>query len=72
MNSAAPQSPGLIRRILRSPPARIIVLGFLMVYLMAMNGDNAISYGSDPIKALIHTIAIAIAGFAVYIGYARF
>lgn len=72
MNSATPASPGIIRRILRTPPARIIVLGFLMVYLMAMNGDNAISYGSDPIKALIHTIAIAIAGFAVYIGYARF
>ena len=72
MNTEAPASPGLIRRILRSPPARIIVLGFLMVYLMAMNGDNAISYGSDPIKTLIHTIAIAIAGFAVYIGYARF
>jgi membrane protease YdiL (CAAX protease family) len=72
MNANTPASPGLIRRLLQSPPARIIVLGFLMVYLMAMNGDNAISYGSDPIKALIHTIAIAIAGFAVYIGYARF
>ena len=64
--------PGLIRRILRSPPGRIIVLGFLMVYLMAMNGDSMTSYGSEPIKALAHIVAIAIAGFAVYIGYARF
>lgn len=72
MNSATPKSPGIIRRMLRSPPGRLLVLGFLLVYLMAMNGDNAISYGSDPIKALVHTIAIAIAGFAVYIGYAHF
>lgn len=72
MTTESPASPGLIRRILRSPPGRIIVLGFLMVYLMAMNGDSVTSYGSEPIKALAHIVAIAIAGFAVYIGYARF
>ena len=72
MTTESPASPGLIRRILRSPPGRIIVLGFLMVYLMAMNGDSMTSYGSEPIKALAHIVAIAIAGFAVYIGYARF
>lgn len=72
MTTESPASPGLIRRILRSPPGRIIVLGFLMVYLMAMNGDSMTSYGSEPIKALAHIVAIAIAGFAVYIGYAHF
>ena len=48
------------------------MLGFLLVYLMAMNGDIMLSYGSEPIKALAHIVAIAIAGFAVYIAYARF
>jgi membrane protease YdiL (CAAX protease family) len=72
MTTETPASPGLIHRIFRSPPVRIIVLGFLLVYLMAMNGDIMLSYGSEPIKALAHIIAIAIAGFAVYIGYARF
>ncbi|MBP7370364.1 MAG: CPBP family intramembrane metalloprotease [Arenimonas sp.] len=43
-----------------------------MVYLMAMNGDSMMSYGSEPIKALAHIISTAIAGFAVYIGYAHF
>jgi uncharacterized protein len=72
MTTEAPASPGLIHRIFRSPPVRIIVLGFLLVYLMAMNGDVMLSYGSEPIKALAHVVAIAIAGFAVYIAYARF
>ena len=72
MTTEAPASRGLIHRIFQSPPVRIIVLGFLLVYLMAMNGDNMLSYASEPIKALAHTISIAIAGFAVYIGYAHF
>lgn len=72
MTTETPASSGLIHRILQSPPVRIIVLGFLLVYLMAMNGDVMLSYGSEPLKALAHVVAIAIAGFAVYIAYARF
>lgn len=72
MNTETPASPGLIRRILRLPPARIIVLGAILVLLMGLNGDNMLSYGSEPIKALAHIVAVAIAGLAVYIGYARF
>lgn len=72
MTTETPATPGLLRRVLQAPPARIIVLGFLLVYLMAMNGDSMLSYGSEPIKALAHIVAVAIAGFAVYVGYARF
>lgn len=72
MTTEASASPGLIRRILQSPPARILVLGFLMVYLMALNGDNALSYGSEPFKLLVHIISVAIAGIAIYVGYAHF
>lgn len=72
MTTETPATPGLLRRVLQAPPARIIVLGFLLVYLMAMNGDDMTSYGSEPIKALAHIVAVAIAGFAVYVCYARF
>ena len=72
MSTETPATPGLLRRILKTPPARIIVLGFLLVYLMALNGDNALSYASEPFKLLMHVISVAIAGFAVYIGYAHF
>ncbi len=72
MNANTPASPGLIRRILRSPPVRIIVLGAILVLMMGLNGDSMMSYGSEPIKALVHIVAVAIAGLAMYIGYARF
>ena len=51
---------------------RILLLGFLMLVMMGLNGDLLISYGSEPVKAAAHIIAMAIAGFAVYIGYAHF
>jgi len=72
MTTGTPATPGLLRRILQAPPARIVVLGFLLVYLMALNGDNALSYGSEPFKLLMHIISVAIAGIAVYVGYAHF
>jgi membrane protease YdiL (CAAX protease family) len=71
MNTQATQSAGLVQRILRSPPLRLVALGFLMVALMALNGDVMGSYADTPLRALAHVAAIVIAGFAVYIGYAR-
>ncbi len=67
-----PTSPTLARRILASPPARILLLGFILVMMIALNGDLLGSYGAEPIKAAGHIIAMAIAGFAVYIGHAHF
>lgn len=66
-----PAPPGRVRRVLRSPPARVLLLGFLLVVLMALNGDTMISYGATPLRAVMHTLALAIAGFAVYIGFAH-
>ena len=63
---------GLVRRILGSPPARVLLLGFLLVLMMGLNGDVMTSYAGDPIKSVMHIIALAIAGFAVYIGHALF
>jgi membrane protease YdiL (CAAX protease family) len=71
MNMQAAQAPGRVRRILRSPPVRLVALGFLMVALMALNGDVMGSYADTPLKALAHVAAMVIAGFAVYIGYAH-
>lgn len=64
--------PSLIRRLMRSPPARLLVLGALLVTLMALNGDVMLSYASEPRQAILHVVALAIAGFAVYAGYASF
>jgi uncharacterized protein len=64
--------PDLTRRLLRSPPARVLVLGFLLLVVMGLNADVMTSYAAQPVKAVQHTIALAIAGFALYIGFAHF
>ena len=65
-------TPGLFLRCLASPPLRLLALGFLLVSLMALNGDVMISYASVPPKAIAHVVALAISGFAVYLAYAHF
>ena len=39
---------------------------------MALSGDVMLSYGNEPLKAVAHVVALAIAGFAVYLAYAHF
>ncbi len=60
---------GLSRRILGSPPARVLVLGFVLLVMMSLNSDVMTSYAGEPVKSVLHIMALAIAGFAVYIGY---
>ncbi|MFN7780231.1 MAG: lysostaphin resistance A-like protein [Betaproteobacteria bacterium] len=62
----------LAHRILGSPPARVLLLGFILVLMMSLNTDVMTSYAGEPVKAVLHIIALAIAGFAVYVGYAYF
>jgi membrane protease YdiL (CAAX protease family) len=70
----APSSPlpGLARRILASPPLRVLVLGFVLLVLMGLSDDVMKSYAADPVKAAAHVIALAIAGLAIYIAHAHF
>lgn len=64
--------PGLARRIVASPPVRVLSLGFVLVLMMSLNTDVMVSYAGTPVKAVQHILALAIAGFAVYLGYAHF
>jgi membrane protease YdiL (CAAX protease family) len=71
--TALPQArPGLARRILASPPARVLVLGFILLMMMGLNTDVMTSYAGVPVKSVQHIVVLAIAGFAVYVGYAQF
>ncbi len=63
--------PGLARRILSSPPARVLVLGLVLLVMMGLNSDVMTSYAGEPVKSVQHIMALAIAGFAVYLGYAH-
>jgi uncharacterized protein len=63
---------GLVRRILSSPIARTLVLGFVLLMMMGLNTDVMTSYAGEPFKSVRHIVALAIAGFAVYCAYALF
>lgn len=71
MTTSIDNQPGLGWRILASPPARVLLLGFVLLLLMGLNGDVMTSYAGEPLKAIRHVIALAIAGFAVYLGHAQ-
>lgn len=70
--SSLPSSPpGLARRIFRSPPLRIIILGFILLLMLTLTTDILTIYATNPGKSDLHIIALAIAGFAIYLTYAR-
>lgn len=72
MTTTSTPHSGITRRILRSPPARVLVLGYILLLMMGLNTDVMTSYAGEPVKSLQHIMALAIAGFAVYLGFAYF
>ena len=72
MTTPTNKLPNLAQRILGSPPARVLLLGFILVVMMSLNTDVMTSYAGEPVKAVLHIIALAIAGFAVYLAFAHF
>lgn len=62
----------LPRRILASPPARVLALGVALLVLMGLSGDVQTSYADAPVKAAAHVIALATAGIAIYSAHAHF
>jgi uncharacterized protein len=72
MTASSSKASGLAHRIFRSPPVRTLVLGFILLMMMSLNTDVMTSYAGDPSKSVQHIVALAIAGFAVYLAYASF
>ncbi|MFP8779779.1 lysostaphin resistance A-like protein [Hydrogenophaga sp. RWCD_12] len=72
MTTLTNAQPGLVRRILGSPPARILILGFVLLLMMGLNEDVMKSFAALPFKAVQHILALCIAGIAVYLGFAHF
>jgi uncharacterized protein len=72
MSVMAVSQPGRVRRILGSPPARVLVLGFVLGVMLSLNTAAMTSYAAEPVEAILHIVALAIAGVAVYVGHACF
>ena len=43
---------GIVRRVLASPPARVLLPGFLLLLLMGLNGDVLNSYAGEHVKSV--------------------
>lgn len=72
MTAASSSAPDLARRILASPPLRVLVVGFALLVMMGLSEDVMKSYAADAVKAAAHVIALAIAGLALYGAHAHF
>jgi uncharacterized protein len=72
MTTPETTQPKLVARILSSPPARVMLLGFILVLFMSLNTDVMAGCAGEPVKAVLHIVALAVAGFAVYVGHACF
>lgn len=64
--------PDLVRCAFSSPPARVLVLGFILLMMIGLETDVLQDYDGNPGKAVPHMMALAIAGIAVYLGYGHF
>jgi membrane protease YdiL (CAAX protease family) len=71
-NTIAPAAKPRWLRILQLPLTRLLVLGFVVFALMAVNNGFLSSYKAKPLLAIAITIGIAGFAMAVYAGYARF
>lgn len=72
MTQATRKWPEFVRRAFSSPPARVLVLGFILLMMIGLETDVLQTYDGNPAKAVTHMVALAIAGIAVYLGYAHF
>ncbi len=63
---------GLARRIFRSPPARVLVLGFILLVMMGLTSDVMTRFSGETGKSLQHVMAVCIAGLALYLGHGKF
>lgn len=71
MTTASDALPRLPHRVLGSPPVRVPLLGYALVLLMGLNGNVMSRYAGETSLAVQLIVALAIAGFAVYLAYAR-
>jgi hypothetical protein len=72
MDATATSAPSLGLRLLRTPVARLLLLGGGVVLLMALHGDFMEQLAGAPLLAIAVTTAMAALGLALYAGFVRF
>jgi uncharacterized protein len=72
MNSSSEAKPALWLRILQFPLTRLVVLGFVILYMMGLSNGFMAFFKGDPLKSIAAVVGMATAALAVYIGWTRF
>jgi membrane protease YdiL (CAAX protease family) len=72
MNEVADSRPSTLLRIAQFPLTRLIFLGGMIFFLMAMNNGFLEAFAASPLMSLAITVAMAALGLVVYIGFVRF
>jgi uncharacterized protein len=58
-------------RFLQFPLTRIILLGGILFFMMAMNNGYLASFKGDPVRSIGITIGMVLLAFAIYVGYGK-
>jgi uncharacterized protein len=71
MDASAAPAPSLWLRLLRTPLARLLLLGGMIVLLMGFHGDAQQQLAGTPLLAIAVTAAMAALGLGLYAGFVR-
>jgi uncharacterized protein len=72
MNIRSDPHMALWLRILQFPLTRLVVLGFVILYMMAMSNGFMQQFKGETLKSIATVAGMATAALAVYVGWARF
>lgn len=72
MSTSYQAKPALWLRALRFPATRLVVLGFAILFMMALSDLLMARFKDDALKSIAAATCMVIAALAIYLGWARF
>jgi uncharacterized protein len=71
MSTSSESKPALWLRVLQFPLTRLVVLGFVILYMMGLSNSFMSQFKGDSLKSIAAVVGMATAALAVYVGWAR-
>jgi uncharacterized protein len=71
MSTSSESKPALWLRVLQFPLTRLVVLGFVILYMMGLSNSFMSQFKGDSLKSIAAVVCMASAALAVYVGWAR-
>jgi membrane protease YdiL (CAAX protease family) len=71
MDATSAPTPALWLRLLRFPPVRLLLLGGVLFFMLALSGTFLSAFAASPPAAIAVTVGMAALAFAVYVLFVR-